>query len=140
MWVTPGMFTSLRGFLGCYYINISGKVQEHCGKCSGRLWGIFKQVLGNVEEDSGECQSRSWAMLIKVPGNLNLDSFCEVVPIFLSNSAVRQRQNKVIKQLLINFCENFLCYQLTNLLRLNTVFLQPFSFLFSLSFYVEKGV
>ena len=80
------------------------------------------------------------AMLVKVPGNLNLDSFCEIVLIFLSNSAVRLRQNKVIKQLVINSSENIFSTLLviTNLLRLNTVFLQPFSFLFSLSFCVEK--
>ena len=79
-------------------------------------------------------------MLVKVPGNLNLDSFCEIVLIFLSNSAVRLRQNKVIKQLVINSSENIFSTLLviTNLLRLNTVFLQPFSFLFSLSFCVEK--
>ena len=78
--------------------------------------------------------------LVKVPGNLNLDSFCEIVLIFLSNSAVRLRQNKVIKQLVINSSENIFSTLLviTNLLRLNTVFLQPFSFLFSLSFCVEK--
>ena len=81
-------------------------------------------------------------MLVKVPGNLNLDSFWEVVLIFLSNSAVILRQNKVIKQLLINSSENIFSTLLviTNLLRLNTVFLQRFSFLFSLSFYVEKRV
>ena len=79
-------------------------------------------------------------MLVKVPGNLNLDSFCEIVLIFLSNSAVRLQQNKVIKQLVINSSENIFSTLLviTNLLRLNTVFLQPFSFLFSLSFCVEK--
>ena len=79
-------------------------------------------------------------MLVKVPGNLNLDSFCEIVLIFLSSSAVRLRQNKVIKQLVINSSENIFSTLLviTNLLRLNTVFLQPFSFLFSLSFCVEK--
>ena len=79
-------------------------------------------------------------MLVKVPGNLNLDSFCEIVLIFLSSSAVRLRQNKVIKQLVINSSENIFSMLLviTNLLRLNTVFLQPFSFLFSLSFCVEK--
>ena len=79
-------------------------------------------------------------MLVKVPGNLNLDSFCEIMLIFLSNSAIRLRQNKVIKQLVINSSENIFSTLLviTNLLRLNTVFLQPFSFLFSLSFCVEK--
>ena len=81
-------------------------------------------------------------MLVKVPGNLNLDSFCEIVLIFLSKSAVRLRQNKGIKQLLINSSENiFFTLQVkTNLLLLNIVFLQPFSFLFSLSFLVDKGV
>ena len=81
-------------------------------------------------------------MLAKVSDNLNLDSFCEIVLIFLSNSAVILRQNKVIKQLLINSSENIFSTLLviTNLLRLNTVFLQRFSFLFSLSFYVEKRV
>ena len=81
-------------------------------------------------------------MLVQVPGNLNLDSFCETVVIFLSNSAVRLRQYKVRKQLLINSSENTFSRQLviTNLLCLNTVFLQPFSILFSLYFYVEKTV
>ena len=81
-------------------------------------------------------------MLVQVPGNLNLDSFCETVVIFLSNSAVRLRQYKVRKQLLINSSENTFSRLLviTNLLCLNTVFLQPFSILFSLSFYVEKTV
>ena len=69
-------------------------------------------------------------MLVKVPGNLNLDSFCEIVLIFLPNSAVRLRQSKGIKQLLINSSENiFSTLQvITNLLLLNTVFRQPFSF------------
>ena len=53
-------------------------------------------------------------MLVKVPGNLNLDSFCEIVLIFLSNSAVRLRQNKVIKQLLINSSENIFSRLLVN--------------------------
>ena len=79
-------------------------------------------------------------MLVKVSDNLNLDSFCEIVLIFLSNSAVILRQNKVITQLLINSSENIFSTLLviTNFLRLNIVFRQPFSFLFSLSFYVEK--
>ena len=42
-------------------------------------------------------------MLAKVPGNLNLDSFCEVALIFLSNSAVRLWQNKVIKTMTDKF-------------------------------------
>ena len=81
-------------------------------------------------------------MLVQVPGNLNLDSFCEIALIFLSNSAVRLRQYKVRKQLLINSYENTFSRLLviTNLLCLNSVFLQPFSILFSLSFYVEKTV
>ena len=81
-------------------------------------------------------------MLVKVSDNLNLDSFCEIVLIFLSNSAVILQQNKVIKQLLINSSENIFSTLpvITNFLRLNTVFRQPFSFLFSLSFYVEKRV
>ena len=68
-------------------------------------------------------------MLVKVPGNLNLDSFCEIVLIFLSSSAVRLRQNKVIKQLVINSSENIFSTLLviTNLLRLNNLF--PFFFL-----------
>ena len=79
-------------------------------------------------------------MLVKVSDNLNLDSSCEIVLIFLSNSAVILRQNKVITQLLINSSENIFSTLLviTNFLRLNIVFRQPFSFLFSLSFYVEK--
>ena len=75
-------------------------------------------------------------MLVKVSGNLNLDSFCEIVLIFLSNSTVILRQKIVIKLLLklqINSSENVFSTLLviTNLLCLNTVFLQPFSFLFS---------
>ena len=32
----------LEDFWECYYMIILGNVQEHCGKFSGRLWGIFK--------------------------------------------------------------------------------------------------
>ena len=103
-------------------------------ECSRRLCGMFNQILGNVEEDSGECQFRFWAMF-KFLVLLNLDSFCEIVLIFAEF-------RKGIKQLLIQSSENIFSTLLviTNVLRVNTVFLHPFSFLFSLSFYVEKRV
>ena len=82
---------------------------------------MFKKIMGNVqidswniEEDSGECWFRFWTVLVKVSGNLNVDSLCEIVLIFLSNSAVRLRQNKVIKQLLINSSENIFSRLLVN--------------------------
>ena len=64
----------------------------------------------------------------------------EIVLIFLSNSAVRLRQNKGIKQLIINSSENIFSTLLviTNLLRLITVFIQPFSFLFLSLFVLRK--
>ena len=86
--------------------NIAGNVQEDYGEYSNRFlecWRRFRRMLVQV-----------LAMLVKVPGNLNLDSFCEIVLIFLSNSAVRLRQNKVIKQLLINSSENIFSRLLVN--------------------------
>ena len=57
---------------------------------------MFKKIPGNVQEDSGECSRRFQGMLKKISGNLNLDLFCEILLIFLSNSAIKLRKNKGI--------------------------------------------
>ena len=94
----------------------------------------MKKIPGNVPEDSGECSRRFWGMIEKIPGmferiteNLNLDLFCEILPIFLSNSAIKPRKNKGIFSALLITTHNYL-------LRLNTVFLPTFSFSISSSY------
>ena len=62
-------------------------------------------------------------MLKKISGNLNLDLFCEILLTFYQILQLNRDKTK----------EYFLRYYLlliTNLLRLNTVFFPPFSFLF----------
>ena len=105
---------------------IPGNVRKHSGECSKRFRGMFENIRGNVRKDSGECSKRFRGMFEKIPGNLNLDLFCEILLIFYQ---IRQLNGVKTK-------EYFLCYYLlliTNLLRLNTVFLPSFSFLFSFS-------
>ena len=75
---------------------IPGNVQEDSEEYSKRFQGMFKKILGNVEEDSGECSKGFRGMLKKISGNLNLDLFCEILLIFLSNSAIKLRKNKGI--------------------------------------------
>ena len=160
------MFTRIPGNLledsgECYYFKIPrnvkevpGNVQEDSGECSIRFWGMFKKIQGNVQEDSrecskrfremckeipgnvrknfGECLRRFWGMLEKIPGNLTLDLFCEVSFIF----------HQILQLTCDRRKECFLRYYLlliTNLLRLNTVFLPPF-FPFSFLCLVEERV
>ena len=114
--------TRIRGMLN----KIPGNAQQDSGECSKRFRGMLEKIPGNVPKDSGECSKRFRGMFQKIPGNLNLDLFCEILLIFyqiLQLNGVKTR-------------EYFLCYYLlliTNLLRLDTVFLPPLSFLFSFS-------
>ena len=105
---------------------IPGHAQQDSGECSKRFQGMLNKIPGNVRKDSGECSERFRGMLKKIPGNLNLDLFCEILLIFY----------QILQLNCVKTKEYFLCYYLlliTNLLRLNTVFLPPFSFLFSFS-------
>ena len=99
---------------------IPGNVEEDSRECSRRFRGMFEKVPGNVQEDSGECSKRFRGMFKKIPGNLNLDLFCAIL-LQLNSDKTK---------------EYFLRYYLlllTNLVRLNTIFLPPFSFLISFS-------
>ena len=71
-------------------------VEEDSGECSKKFGGMFEEIPGNVQEDSGECSRRFRGMLKKISGNLKLDLFCEILLIFLSNSATKMRKNKGI--------------------------------------------
>ena len=105
---------------------IPGNAQQDSGECSTRFRGMFEKIPGNVRKDSGECSRRFRGMFQKIPGNLNLDLFCEILLIFYLILQLNGVKTK----------EYFLYYYLlliTNLLRLDTVFLPPFSFLFSFS-------
>ena len=118
---TRGMFT-----------RIPGNAQEHSGESSKGFRGMLKKISGNNLKDFEECSRRFREMFEKIPGNLNLDLFCEILLIFYQ---ILQLNCDKIK-------EYFLCYyflRTRNLLRLNTVFLPPFSFLFAFSCW-ERGV
>ena len=68
---------------------------------------------------SGKCSRRFWGMFKQIPGNLTLDLFCEIWLILYQILQLNWNRTK----------EYFLRYYLlliTNLLRLNTVFLPPF--------------
>ena len=98
---TQGMFTRIPGNLledpaECYYFNIPGNVSEDSGECSRRFRGMFKKIPGNVQRNSRECSRRFRGMVKKISGNLNLDLYCEILLIFLSNSANKMRKNKGI--------------------------------------------
>ena len=103
---------------------IPGNVQEGSGECSVRFRGMFEKIPGNVQEISGECLRRFPEMFEKVPGNLTLDLFCEFLLIFYQ---ILQLSCGRRKEYFLRYC----LLPITNLLRLNTVFLSPFSFLFS---------
>ena len=112
---------------------IPGNVRKDSGECSKRFRGMLNKIPGNVRKDSGECSKRFRGMLEKIPGNVRKDSgeskFLLIFYQILQLNGVKTK-------------EYFLCYYLlliTNLLRLNTVFLPPFSFLFSF-FCRGKGV
>ena len=105
---------------------IPGNVQKDSGECSKRFRGMLKKIPENVPKDSGEYSKRFRGMFQKIPRNLNLDLFCEILLIFYQILQLNGVKTK----------EYFLCYYLlliTNLLHLDTVFLPPFSFLFSFS-------
>ena len=98
---TRGIFTKIPGnLLGdsgeCCYFIISGNVEEDSGEYSKRFRGMFPKIPWNAEEDSGECSRRFRGMFERIPRNLNLDLFCEILLIFLSNSAIKLRKNKGI--------------------------------------------
>ena len=75
---------------------IPENIRKDSGECSKRFRGMFEKIPGNVPEDSGECSRRFWGLFKRIPGNLNLDLFCEILLIILSNSAIKLRKNKGI--------------------------------------------
>ena len=125
---TYGMFTRIPGNLledsgEFYYFNIPVNVQEHSGEFQQRFLG-FKRILGNAQNYSAECSRRFRGMFKKIPRNLNLDLFFEILLIFYQ--ILRLNCDKT-KKYFLRYC----LLLITNLLRLNTVFPPPFSFLFS---------
>ena len=65
-------------------------------------------IPGNAQEDSGECSKRFRGMLKKIPGNVRKDSgeskfrfVLRNLAYFLSNSAIKWRQNKGIFSMLL---------------------------------------
>ena len=114
-------------------LKISRNAHKHSEEYSKRFQRMLERIPGDVYKDSGECSRRFRRMFKKIPGKLNLDLFCEILLIFYQILQLNWDKTK----------EYFLRYYLlliTNLLPLNTLFLQPFSFLFSSSFYVEERV
>ena len=112
---------------------IPGNVRKDSGECSKRFRGMLKKIPGNVQKDFGECSKRFRGMLEKIPGNVRKDSGESKFRFILRNLAYFYR---ILQLNSVKTKEYFLCYYLlliTNLLRLNTVFLPPFSFLFSFS-------
>ena len=87
---------------------------------------MLKKIPENVEDDSGECLKRFQVMFKKIPGNLTLDLFCEILLIFYQILQLNCARTK-------EYFLRFYLLLITNLLRSNTVFLPPFSFLFSFS-------
>ena len=105
---------------------IPGNAQEDSGECSKRkdseecskrfrgmlkkipkrFRGMFQKIPGNAQEDSGECSKRG--MLENIPGNVRKDSgeskfkfILRNLAYFLSNSAIKWRQNKGIFSMLL---------------------------------------
>ena len=65
-------------------------------------------IPGNVQKDSGECSTRFRGMFEKIPGNARKDSgeskfrfILRNLAYFLSNSAIKWRQNKGIFSMLL---------------------------------------
>ena len=88
--------------------NIPGNVKKDSGECSRRFRGMFEKIPGNVQKDSGECSKRFRGMLKKIPGNVRKDSeeskfrfILRNLAYFLSNSAIKWRQNKGIFSMLL---------------------------------------
>ena len=82
---------------------IPGNVPKDSGECSKRFRGMLKKIPGNVPKDSGECSKRFRGMFGKIPGNVQKDSgeskfrfILRNLAYFLSNSAIKWRQNKGI--------------------------------------------
>ena len=87
----------------CYYLKIPGNVEEDSGECSRRFWGMFSKISGNVRKDSRECSRKFRGMLEKIPGNVregsgesNFRFVLWILAYFLSNPAIKLRQNKRI--------------------------------------------
>ena len=87
---------------------IPGNVQKDSGECSRRFRGMLKKIPGNVRKDSGECLKRFRGMFEKIPGNVRKDSgeskfrfILRNLAYFLSNSAIKWRQNKGIFSMLL---------------------------------------
>ena len=69
---------------------------------------MLKNIPGNVQKDSGECSKRFRGVLEKIPGNVRKDSgeskfrfILRNFAYFLSNSAIKWRQNKGIFSMLL---------------------------------------
>ena len=87
---------------------IPGNVQQDSRECSRRFRGMFQKIPGNVQKDSGECSKRFRGMLEKIPGTVRKDSgeskfrfTLRNLAYFLSNSAIKWRQNKGIFSMLL---------------------------------------
>ena len=88
---------------GRMFEKIPGNVRKDSRECSRRFWGIFKKIPWNVQEDSGKCSKRFHGMFKKIPWNVQEDSgeskfrfILWNLVYFLSNSAMKLRQNKGI--------------------------------------------
>ena len=89
-------------------MSIPGNAQEDSGECSKRFWGMLNKIPENVQQDSGECSRRFRGMFEKIPGNARKDSgeskfrfILRNLAYFLSNSAIKWRQNKGIFSMLL---------------------------------------
>ena len=89
-------------------MSIPGNAQEDSEECSKRFRGMLKKIPGNVQKDSGECSKRFRGMLEKIPGNVRKDSgeskfrfVLRNLAYFLSNSAIKWRQNKGMFSMLL---------------------------------------
>ena len=97
----------MRGMRGMLK-KIPGNVPKDSGECSKRFRGMLNKIPGNVRKDSGECSKRFRGMLKKIPGNVRKDSgeskfrfILRNLAYFLSNSAIKWRQNKGIFSMLL---------------------------------------
>ena len=88
---------------------------------------MFQKILENVLEDSGECSRRFREIFEKIPGNVQEDSGETNFRFILWNLAylyqILQLNWDRTKEYFLRY---YLLLLITNLLRLNTVFLPPF--------------
>ena len=72
-----------RRFRGMFK-KIPGSAQEDSEECSKRFRGMFRKIPGNIPKNSGECSKRFRGMFQMIPENVKLDSFCEILLIFIT--------------------------------------------------------